>query len=312
MIFNLYKPRAISSNRFLQWFKHKFSISKAGFLGTLDPLAQGVLPIFTGKSTKLIALLDDNFKSYRFIIKLGWHSASLDAEGALCKDERDFIFPDLKILTSFLDKKLGKSMQVPPKRSAVKIKGVNAYKLSRQNEKLDLTHKAKEINLYSYQIHSLSFNQIELSIVSSRGFYVRSLAKDIANEFGTSGYVDYLVRESNGKTFNQSSSIGLVELVRANNLDQLSTVDLRALPFKITSSKIIDDFLWKKICSGDKFDVGSSGLGDNFLNIKEKETPTKKEIILTYANSPALCCGTLEYSQENNWLRFKPRLRLAY
>ena len=127
---NLYKPKNISSFHAINKIKKKFSINKIGHAGTLDPLAEGVLPIALGKATKLIPFITKKSKIYNFTVKWGLQTSTDDSEGEiLFKSEN---IPSLEEIKNKIKNFHGQLMQVPPKISAVKINGQRAYKLDRQ------------------------------------------------------------------------------------------------------------------------------------------------------------------------------------
>ena len=129
---NLYKPKNISSFKAIYKIKKKFSIKKIGHAGTLDPLAEGILPIALGKATKLIPYINNNIKNYNFTIKWGAETSTDDSEGEILFTSNNL--PKLEDIEKKIKNYIGYIKQVPPNVSAVKINGQRAYKLSRNNE----------------------------------------------------------------------------------------------------------------------------------------------------------------------------------
>ena len=136
---NLYKPKNITSFRAINFIKKKFSINKIGHAGTLDPMAEGVLPIAIGKATKLIPYISNINKEYEFTITWGRQTTTDDAEGKIlfeskyCQKKKEI---EKKIINY-----LGYIDQIPPKVSAVKINGRRAYKLFRDNKIFEIQPK---------------------------------------------------------------------------------------------------------------------------------------------------------------------------
>ena len=128
---NIYKPINITSFSVLKKIKKKFNLKKIGHAGTLDPLAEGILPIAIGKATKLIQFISDQEKKYEFEIKWGEQTTTDDREGEVIY--RSNIIPDYKEISSKLKEYQGTILQAPPKASAIKINGVRSYKLFRSN-----------------------------------------------------------------------------------------------------------------------------------------------------------------------------------
>ncbi|NCU74935.1 MAG: tRNA pseudouridine(55) synthase TruB [Candidatus Fonsibacter ubiquis] len=128
---NLNKPKGFSSAYCLNVIKNKFKKIKIGHAGTLDPLAEGVLPIALGEATKTVSLIHLQLKSYLFEIKWGSETDTLDLEGKVINQNE--IYPEKNQVQNILKKFIGWQMQIPPKFSAVKINGKRSYELARNN-----------------------------------------------------------------------------------------------------------------------------------------------------------------------------------
>lgn len=196
-VVNVFKEKGKSSRYYTNKVKH-LSKMKTGHIGTLDPMAFGVLPIVVGEATKFIDFLDFDKKAYIYRIIFGKTTETLDAEGEFTDEEAwDFEKSDL---LRVLDEIEGAYEQVPPKYSAKKINGVPMYKLARENIDIDTASRAKTVQIYKNRL--LKFNKekfyaIVMSDVST-GTYIRTLAFDIAQKLGTISYIDYLMRYYSG------------------------------------------------------------------------------------------------------------------
>jgi tRNA pseudouridine55 synthase len=174
-----------------------FGKVKVGHGGTLDPLASGVLPIALGEATKLCGRMLDASKSYDFTIAFGTETSGLDAEGevvATCGHR-----PSLVDIEAVLPSFTGPIEQVPPAYSAIKIDGKRAYDRARAGE--DIEMKARAVTIHSLSICSAAgglLEEITISADVSKGTYIRSLARDIANSVGTVGHVSMLRRTRAG------------------------------------------------------------------------------------------------------------------
>ena len=137
---NIYKEKGETSFSISKSLKKKFQFKKLGHLGTLDPLAEGVLPIAVGEATKSINFITNNIKRYSFIIKWGEETDTYDREGNIIfKSEKRPAFENIKkVINKFF---IGEIDQVPPIFSAVKVNGERAYKLARKNIKIELKKK---------------------------------------------------------------------------------------------------------------------------------------------------------------------------
>ena len=185
---NLYKPKNITSFKAINFIKKKFSIRKIGHAGTLDPMAEGVLPIAIGKATKLIPYISTMNKEYEFVVKWGAQTTTDDAEGKILFESN--YLPKRKEIEKKIIKYIGYINQIPPKVSAVKINGKRAYKLFRENKKF--TIQPKKVFIEDLCITDQSINKTSFKILCGQGFYVRSLARDLAIDLKTYGHISSL------------------------------------------------------------------------------------------------------------------------
>ena len=187
---NIYKPKGVSSARIVSKIKRLLK-AKIGHAGTLDPLAEGILPIAVGEATKLSSYLVDAKKCYEFKIQFGSMTDTGDAEGK--ETEVTNIIPEsFEECCNITPKFLGKITQIPSKYSAIKIDGHRAYDLARKN--IDFEMKSREITIYS--LKCLSYENGVASYVAecSKGTYIRTLAEDISKSLQSLGFVIELRR----------------------------------------------------------------------------------------------------------------------
>ena len=206
---NLYKPKNLSSFQAIKKIKKNFSIEKIGHAGTLDPLAEGILPVALGKTTKLIPFVAMNLKKYKFTITWGSQTSTDDISGSILHTSDNF--PSQNKILSNLKNYSGIISQVPPTVSAVKINGKRAYKLARENKKFQISSK----NVYIKNLKLIKYNQDSsiFEIECGKGFYIRSLARDFAKDLGTFGHISSLERLMVGR-FTKESSIFLDDLLK--------------------------------------------------------------------------------------------------
>ena len=194
-LFVAYKPAGIGSNAFLGRLKRKYGVKKAGFSGTLDPFAKGVLVIGFGSCTKLFRFLDKTPKTYRATLWLGTKSPSLDTEN----------IEKVEILSPFAEQKVieavesfrGELIYTPPIFSAKKIDGKRAYDLAREGKEVELkkvTSTIHEIRLLHYMHPFVTF---EATV--SEGTYIRSLGELIAKKLEVAGSLSMLERIREGR-----------------------------------------------------------------------------------------------------------------
>src|SRR6516162_5604977 len=186
------KPRGLSSNAALQRVRTLFGREKAGHVGSLDPLATGMLPICLGEATKVAADIVAGRKCYRFTVTLGARTTTGDAEGTV--SERAAV-PALERshIAAVLARFLGEGQQVPPMYSAIKRAGQPLYRLARAGITVERAPRAIEVA--QLRLLALAPQTLELEVLCSKGTYVRVLAEDIAAALDTLGYVSVLRRE---------------------------------------------------------------------------------------------------------------------
>ncbi len=191
-IFAFYKPKGISSFKFLEKIKRFSEIKKIGHAGTLDPLACGILVVGLGRENcRKLSKIVKKEKEYIAVIKLGTNSTTDDEEGK----KTDILIvkkPDLKKIKKTLDKFKGNKKQKPPIFSAIKINGLPAYKLARRGQKVDL--KTRLVELKQIKLLEYRWPYLKIKITTGPGFYVRSLARDVGKKLKTGGYLTDLER----------------------------------------------------------------------------------------------------------------------
>ncbi len=193
-LFVVNKPPNIGSNRYLSKIKRKYGIKKAGFSGTLDPFAQGVLIVAFGQFTKLFQFLKKAPKSYRATLWLGAQSETFDIE----KVTRVEILPAFSsiMIEEAVHSLKGDITYLPPKYCAKKINGQKAYTLARANKEVNLhaiTSHISDVKLLHYKHPFLTFE-----ITITEGGYIRSMGQIIAEKLDTFGTLSALERLHEG------------------------------------------------------------------------------------------------------------------
>ena len=185
-----------------------FDANKAGHAGTLDPLASGVLPIALGEATKTLPYVVDTEKSYQFTLKWGEATTTDDREGEIT-DRSDARPSEAEIIAGLIDF-IGEIEQVPPAFSAIKVNGERAYDMARRGDTVKLA--ARRIWIKRFELVEMrDADQAVFSVISGKGTYMRSLARDLALRVGTVGHIAELRRTAVGK-FGLEDAISLDEL----------------------------------------------------------------------------------------------------
>lgn len=214
---NLFKPVDITSTQAVAILKRKYNAQKVGHGGTLDPLADGILPIAFGEATKTVQWAMDARKEYVFTIRWGVSTESQDAEGEVTatSDAR----PTREQVEALLADYVGTIEQVPPKFSAIKVDGQRAYDLAREGESFELT--SREVDVFEASVIGMpDEDHTVIHVTSGKGFYVRARARDLAFDLGCEGHISQLRRTRVGK-FGAPAAIPLSRIEETEDTETL-------------------------------------------------------------------------------------------
>ena len=209
------KELGITSSRVVQIIKKQFNFNKVGHLGTLDPMATGLLIIAINRATKFASLFLKSEKSYRAEVTLGMQTDTDDAEGQVIsyKDVNINALQAKKILLNFL----GESDQLPPNYSALKHKGKPLYKYARDGIKVEKS--SRKILIKNIKNISIELPKVSFDINCSKGTYIRSIARDFGLKLGCGAHLSKLVRTSQEKFMLSDAS--LIDELSLDNLISL-------------------------------------------------------------------------------------------
>ena len=189
------KPAGCTSHDVVQRVRKALRQRSVGHAGTLDPLATGVLVVAVGEGTKLVSHLQSDDKRYQVTIALGAETDSHDADGEVT-ETADVPPLDAAMVEQALQPFIGRHPQEAPKLSAIKVGGTPLHSRMRRGE--DVEAPVREVDLYEATVDEVSQDALRLSLHCGKGFYVRSLARDLARALGTLGYVKVLRRTASG------------------------------------------------------------------------------------------------------------------
>lgn len=216
------KPSGICSKDVSRSLVKKFGRMKLSHVGTLDPMASGILPILFGNATKLQDYLLGGVKEYEFTIKLGLLTDTLDITGQVLKRESVSELSESLILSALSQFK-GNIRQVPPLYSAIKHKGKPLYYYARKGISVSPESFVRNVEVYDLKLLGYSTSEIYLKVTCSKGTYIRSLGLDIASKLGYSGVLSKLIRtKSSGYTLFNSVELKLIKAESAKNILQLN------------------------------------------------------------------------------------------
>ena len=203
------KPSGFTSFQIVKAIRKLYSVKKVGHAGTLDPLATGILPIALGEATKTIPYAMDTDKTYHFTVCWGDDRDTNDSDGKVIATSSER--PSEEAIMNVLQNFKGKFEQVPPNYSALKVNGQRAYQLARDEKPVQL--KARTVEVKSIKLLKIPDpDHAEFCVTTSKGFYVRSLARDLGLKLGTFGHIETLRRSRVG-SFCEKDSILLDSLL---------------------------------------------------------------------------------------------------
>ena len=214
------KPEGMTSHDVVQVVRRHLGLRKVGHLGTLDPMATGVLPLALGKATRLVEFLKGGRKTYEGTIRLGFATNTYDREG---EPVSDVIEPRVtqEQLSQQALKMLGEQLQMPPPFSAKKLQGVPAYRLARQGKPVPLTACPVHIDALGFALSASSTDEVEFTISCSAGTYVRSVGHDLGSNLGCGAHLVRLRRTGSGE-FSLQQAMPLAEFGEATIKDLIA------------------------------------------------------------------------------------------
>lgn len=203
------KPKGWTSHDVVNRIRRLSGIRKVGHLGTLDPLATGVLPLLVGRATRLAQFFGKSDKRYEGTLRFGFATDTWDAEGTAISDPVA-VHLDCGALQRLVAASHGRQMQTPPPVSAKKIGGVPAYKLARRNQPVEL--QPVEVEIQSIELLRCGGDRADVRVHCSSGTYMRAIAHDLGKALGCGAHLESLCRLSSGP----------FELGAAHSVDQLA------------------------------------------------------------------------------------------
>lgn len=208
-ILNVNKPRGMTSFAVVSLVRRLTGVRRVGHAGTLDPIADGVLPICIGRhATRIVEYLVDAPKAYRAVIRLGVATDTYDSEGEVVATGDPSGVTRAQLETA-LRQFVGEIQQVPPMYSALKYQGQPLYRYARAGKKVPL--EARTVAIYRLELLNFESPLVDIEMECGRGAYVRSLAHDLGERLGCGGHLERLTRLRSGP-FLLEDAIGVEEL----------------------------------------------------------------------------------------------------
>lgn len=233
-VINVYKEAGYTSHDVVAKLRGILKIKKIGHTGTLDPEAEGVLPICIGNATKLCDLITDKQKEYQGVLKLGVRTDTQDMTGKIIQSYAGDINFSQKEIEEVVQGFVGNISQIPPMYSALKVNGKKLYDLARQG--IEVERKPRNITIHYINIDEVNMPYVTMTIGCSKGTYIRTLFNDIGDKLKTYGAMEKLLRTKSGN-FVLDNTIKLSEIECLVKEDALMNCDSF-----ITTDEVLSDF----------------------------------------------------------------------
>ena len=303
-IININKPKGCTSFDVVRLIKRNFKEKKVGHLGTLDPMATGVLPVFLGKATRLIPLFNESDKTYRAVCKFGETTDTFDAEGSVTNtfETRNLNSEEIKKSVKLFQ---GEQLQKTPAFSATKINGIPAYKLARQG--LEIPNKTKSVIFHELVVESIDLPYVQIRVHCSKGTYIRSFANDLGHLLKVGAHLTSLERLSCGEWFRTDNSVSVEKLGKMDIESQIPWICpseiLNHLYTLKANSRLVADIKHGRSVQISKMKC----INENLENLEKiyisKENPPK-EAVVTDSSQNLVAIGRIIW--ENSLSLFKP------
>ena len=210
-IINVYKERGFTSHDVVARLRRIVGQKKIGHTGTLDPEAEGVLPVCLGKATKLCDLLTDKDKTYEAVLLLGISTDTQDTTGKILEEKNTADLREEAVREVVLSFE-GEYDQIPPMFSALKVGGKKLYELARDGKEVE--RKPRHVQIYRIRILQIDLPRVRMEVTCSKGTYIRTLCHDIGEKLGCGGCMESLLRT-------RVERFGVAESLRISEVEQL-------------------------------------------------------------------------------------------
>ena len=288
-IINVYKEKGFTSFDVVAKLRGILKTKKIGHTGTLDPDAEGVLPVCIGRATKVCDILTDKDKVYEAVMLLGVETDTQDTSGEILKELPVGVSEEAvkEAILSFV----GEYAQVPPMYSALKVNGKKLYELAREGKTVE--RKARNVQIFSIEILEMNLPKVRMSVHCSKGTYIRTLCHDIGQKLGCGGCMDKLLR----------TKVGVFELADTLKLAEIDALAKEGLVEEriISVDELFEDYA--KVWMKQEFDVVVHNGNRVKRKMFEEKLSSNTERLRVY-DSKGEFVGIYEYSEDRG--DFKP------
>lgn len=293
-VLNIYKEKGYTSHDVVAKMRGILKQKKIGHTGTLDPDAEGVLPVCLGQATRLCDMLTDHDKTYRAVMLLGVETDTQDSSGQVLSQKN--VDCTEETVRQAIDGFVGAYDQVPPMYSALKVDGKRLYELARQGKVVE--RKARPVTIYEITIESVELPRVTMTVHCSKGTYIRTLCHDIGQKLGCGACMESLLR-TQVERFRLEDSITLGELEKIRDAGEttkyLISVEQMFSGYPAAAAKKEADSLAH---NGNPVKLSQVELGQGNMEIKLQPGDRFR-----LYDSEGLFLGIYEYQQEKNWMK---------
>ena len=289
-IINVYKEKGFTSHDVVAKMRGILGQKKIGHTGTLDPAAEGVLPVCAGKGTRLCDMLTDKDKTYRAVLLLGTETDTQDTTGQVLKVRETEGLTEEQVREAILSFQ-GDYDQIPPMYSALKVNGRKLYELAREGKEVE--RKARPVKILDIRIEEMRLPEVTVSVTCSKGTYIRTLCYDIGEKLGCGGCMKELTRTRAGRfEIKDSLTLGELEKLKESGRIGEAVLPVTAVLAEYRQIRSEEDNLDKLLRNGNPFRYGK------IPDVKSGES-------FCVYDSEGLFIGVYEFAEEKNM--FYPR-----
>ena len=284
-IINVYKEKGFTSFDVVAKMRGILGQRKVGHTGTLDPDAEGVLPVCAGKGTRLCDMLTDHDKTYRATMLLGVVTDTQDTTGKILAEEATDHLTEEQVREAILSF-VGDYDQIPPMYSALKVDGKKLYELAREGKVIE--RKARPVTIHEIVIESMNLPEVVMTVSCSKGTYIRTLCNDIGEKLGVGGCMKELLRTKVGR-FLLEDTLRLSDLQKLKEEGRLSEAvfPVESVFAEYREIRASEEVLDKLVRNGNPF------------RYKECDAVADKEAFRVYGMDGQFI-GVYEYSEEKH------------
>ena len=290
-IINVYKEKGFTSHDVVAKLRGILRMKKIGHTGTLDPAAEGVLPVCLGKGTRLCDMLTDKTKTYRAVLLLGKETDTQETTGAV-QAEYPVHVTEEEVREAILSC-LGDYMQIPPMYSALKVNGKKLYELAREGKTVE--RKARPVQIHSIEIMEIDLPRVTMEVSCSKGTYIRTLCHDIGEKLGCGACMESLLRTKVSRfELEDSLTLGEIEKKKQDGTLMEAIIPIDAMFPECRSVDVKE--------AGNQYLYNGNPFSLSFVKKREKYEP--EERVRVY-DAQGVFVGIYRYRQEEKMFRLE-------